>query len=148
LPKVGAVAVLVRFVALASPEQESLALLLAVLAIASMFYGNLIALAQDDLKRLLGFSGIAHAGYALDRVCGPGPGRIHGGPLLHHRLPVHGGGLLRRDLPGLDRRREPGLGDLAGLHRRAPLLAVTLGVGIFALAGMPPLRGSWASSPC
>ena len=35
------------------------------LAVGSMFYGNLIALMQKDLKRLLGFSGIAHAGYAL-----------------------------------------------------------------------------------
>jgi len=39
--------------------------MLAILATASMFYGNLIALVQKDFKRLLGFSGIAHAGYAL-----------------------------------------------------------------------------------
>ena len=65
LPKIGAVAVLVRFVGLATPDQAILANLLAVLAAASMFYGNLVALQQTDLKRLLGFSGIAHAGYAL-----------------------------------------------------------------------------------
>ena len=65
LPKIGAVAVLVRLVSLATPENATIALLLTMLAVGSMFYGNLVALMQKDLKRLLGFSGIAHAGYAL-----------------------------------------------------------------------------------
>ncbi len=65
LPKIGAVAVLVRFVSLATPDNHVIAFMLALLATASMFYGNLIALMQKDFKRLLGFSGIAHAGYAL-----------------------------------------------------------------------------------
>src|SRR5579883_667502 len=65
LPKLGGVAVLVRFVSLATPHNHMVAMMLGTLAIASMFYGNLIALAQKDFKRLLGFSGIAHAGYAL-----------------------------------------------------------------------------------
>ena len=65
LPKIGAVAVLVRFVSLASPDNHTVAIMLAILATGSMFYGNLIALMQKDFKRLLGFSGIAHAGYAL-----------------------------------------------------------------------------------
>jgi NADH-quinone oxidoreductase subunit N len=62
LPKIGAVAVLVRFVSLAAPDNRTVVLLLTLLAIGSMFYGNLIALMQKDFKRLLGFSGIAHAG--------------------------------------------------------------------------------------
>jgi NADH-quinone oxidoreductase subunit N len=65
LPKVAGVAVLVRFLALASPDNHLIATLLALLAGGSMFYGNLAALMQKDFKRLLGFSGIAHAGYAL-----------------------------------------------------------------------------------
>jgi NADH-quinone oxidoreductase subunit N len=65
LPKLGAVAVLVRFVMLATPEHAALITLLTGLAIASMFYGNLVALVQKDFKRLLAFSGIAHAGYTL-----------------------------------------------------------------------------------
>ena len=56
---------LVRFVSLATPDNHTIALMLAVLATASMCYGNLIALMQKDFKRLLGFSGIAHAGYAM-----------------------------------------------------------------------------------
>ena len=65
MPKIGAMAVLVRLVSLATPDNRPLALLLTCLAVGSMFYGNLIALMQKDLKRLLAFSGIAHAGYAL-----------------------------------------------------------------------------------
>src|SRR3974390_1605414 len=56
LPKIGGVAVLCRFVSLASPDNHTVALLLSVLAVGSMFYGNLIALMQSDFKRLLGFS--------------------------------------------------------------------------------------------
>ena len=141
LPKLGAVAVLVRFVMLATPEHAALVTLLTGLAIASMFYGNLVALVQKDFKRLLAFSGIAHAGYTLV-------------------------GFVAMDVPGftaalyyavayvfmvlacflvISRVSRDGanvaLEDLAGLHRRSPLLAATLLVGVFGLAGIPPFAG-------
>jgi len=65
MPKIVAVAVLARFCSLAFPGEGHIALLLTGLSIASMFYGNLTALVQTDVKRMLGFSGIAHAGYIL-----------------------------------------------------------------------------------
>ena len=65
MPKIVAVAVLARFCALAFPGEGHMALLLTGLSIASMCYGNLTALVQTDVKRMLGFSGIAHAGYIL-----------------------------------------------------------------------------------
>jgi len=141
LPKLGAVAVLVRLVTLAAPEHAALVALLTGLAVASMFYGNLVALVQKDFKRLLGFSGIAHAGYTLV-------------------------GFVAMDVPGfaaalyymvgyvfmvlacflvISRVSRDGanvaLEDLAGLHRRSPLLAGTLLVGVFGLAGLPPFAG-------
>jgi NADH:ubiquinone oxidoreductase subunit 2 (subunit N) len=64
LPKVGAVAVLVRFSPLLKPGLE-ITTILAVLAAVSMTYGNLAALVQKDVKRLLGYSAIAHAGYLM-----------------------------------------------------------------------------------
>jgi NADH-quinone oxidoreductase subunit N len=141
LPKIGAVAVLVRFVALAAPEQESIALLLAVLATGSMFYGNLISLAQDDLKRLLGFSGIAHAGYALIGFVALDEAGFTAALyyIIAYLFMIVAcfAVICQISTDGAN----PGLSDLAGLHRRAPLLAVTLGVGIFALAGMPPFAG-------
>lgn len=141
LPKIGAVAVLVRFVSLATPQHQAIASLLLALAVGSMFYGNLIALIQSDFKRLLGFSGIAHAGYALvGFVAMDEPGYSAAVYyMIGYLLMVlacfvviskvsHNGGNVAIE-------------DLAGLHRRAPLLALTLAVGVFALAGVPPFVG-------
>ena len=141
LPKVGGVAVLVRFVSLAPADNRMVALLLTILAIASMFYGNLIALMQKDFKRLLGFSGIAHAGYAL--VGFVAMDQLGYAAALYYII----GYMLMvlacfvvvckvsRDGTNV------AIGEFAGLHRRSPLLAVTLAVGVFALAGIPPFVG-------
>ncbi len=141
LPKVAAVAVLVRFVSLASPESPTIAMLLTCLAVASMVYGNMIALVQTDLKRLLGFSGIAHAGYAL-----VGFVALDGAGFTAALYYITGYMLMvlacfvvicqvSRDGTNV------AITELAGLHRRAPLLAITLLIGIFALAGIPPFVG-------
>lgn len=141
LPKVGAVAVLVRFVSLAPPGHQTIATLLTCLAVASMVYGNFIALVQTDLKRLLGFSGIAHAGYAVvGFVALDGFGFA---AALYYII-----GYMLMALAcfvvickvSRDGANVP-IAGLAGLHRRSPVLAVTLLVGIFALAGIPPFVG-------
>jgi NADH-quinone oxidoreductase subunit N len=141
LPKVGAVAVLVRFVSLASSNNQTVAVMLAILATASMCYGNLIALVQKDFKRLLGFSGIAHAGYAL--IGFVALDQFGYTAALYYII----GYLLmvlacfvvicKVSTDGTNVAIE----DLAGLHRRSPLLALTLIVGVFALAGIPPFVG-------
>jgi NADH-quinone oxidoreductase subunit N len=141
LPKVAGVAVLARFVSLASPDSGIVALLLTILAVASMFYGNLIALMQKDFKRLLGFSAIAHAGYALVGLVAMNA-EGYSAALYY----ITGYVLMvlacfvvickvSRDGTNI------GIEELAGLHRRSPLLAVTLAVGVFALAGIPPFAG-------
>jgi NADH-quinone oxidoreductase subunit N len=141
LPKVGGVAVLVRFVSLAAPDNETVALLLAILAAGSMFYGNLIALMQKDFKRLLGFSGIAHAGYALvgfvalsEQGYSAAIYYITGYILMVLACFIV---ICKVSRDGMN----VGLTELAGLHRRSPLLALTLAVGVFALAGIPPFVG-------
>jgi NADH-quinone oxidoreductase subunit N len=141
LPKIGAVAVLVRFVSLATPDNHTVAIMLALLATCSMFYGNLIALMQTDFKRLLGFSGIAHAGYAL--IGFVALDQFGYTAALYYII----GYLLmvlacfvvicKVSTDGTNVAIE----DLAGLHRRSPLLALTLIVGVFALAGIPPFVG-------
>ena len=65
VPKIAAVALLIRLVILVAPQDQVVIKLLMVLSVCSMFYGNLVALVQKDIKRMLGFSGIAHAGYVL-----------------------------------------------------------------------------------
>lgn len=141
LPKLAAAAVLFRFVSFSGPDNRVLVSLLGGLALASMFYGNLVALAQKDFKRMLGFSGIAHAGYALlgiltlDTSGYTAAFYYLAGYLFMvmacftviQRVSVDGANLA--------------VSDLAGLHRRSPLLAGTLIVGVFALAGIPPFAG-------
>lgn len=141
LPKLGAMAVFVRFAALAGPDQRALPVLFSVLALASMFYGNVIALVQTDLKRLLGFSGIAHAGYALvGLVALDEAGYV---AALYYTVAYLFMALACFAVFSLlaPQGNNLALGELAGLHRRAPLLAVTLAVGVFGLAGVPPLAG-------
>src|SRR6516162_711130 len=141
LPKIGGVAVLVRFLALATPDNHSVATLLAILAAGSMFYGNLIALIQNDFKRMLGFSGIAHAGYALlgfvalDQAGYSAALYYIVGYLLMVLACFVVICKVSRDGTNV------AISQLAGLHRRAPLLALTLAVGVFALAGIPPFVG-------
>ena len=141
LPKLGGVAVLARLVSLASPTNTTIAGLLVILAVGSMFYGNLIALMQKDFKRLLGFSGIAHAGYALlgfvalnEQGYSAALYYIIGYLLMVLACFVV---ICKVSRDGANVSVE----DLAGLHHRAPLLAVTLAVGVFALAGIPPFVG-------
>ena len=141
LPKIGAIAVLVRFVSIASPENQTIVLLLTCLAAASMLYGNLIALAQKDLKRLFGFSGIAHAGYAMVGFVALDEA---GSAAAVYYIVAYMFMVLACFVVICRVSREGGnvsIEDLAGLHRRAPLLAVTLGIGVFALAGLPPFAG-------
>jgi NADH-quinone oxidoreductase subunit N len=144
LPKLGAVAVLVRFVSLATPDNRTVALLLTGLAIASMFYGNLIALVQKDFKRLLGFSGIAHAGYALIGFVALDQAGYTAALyyLTGYVLMILACFLVicRVSRDGTNVSIE----ELAGLHRRSPLLALTLLVALFALAGVPPFVGFMA----
>ncbi|HWW03152.1 MAG TPA: NADH-quinone oxidoreductase subunit N [Candidatus Acidoferrum sp.] len=141
LPKIGGVAVLVRIVSLATADNHTVALLLAILAVSSMFYGNLIALMQTDFKRLLGFSGIAHAGYAL--VGFVALSDLGYSAALYYIVGYFVMVLacfvvickVSRDGTNV------AIEELAGLHRRAPLLALTLAVGVFGLAGIPPFVG-------
>ena len=141
LPKIGGVAVLIRFVSLATPDDHTVVLLLSILAVGSMFYGNLIALMQKDFKRMLGFSAIAHAGYALigfvalDQMGYSAAVYYIVGYLLMVLACFVVICKVSRDGTNV------AIEELAGLHRRAPLLAVTLGVGVFALAGIPPFVG-------
>jgi NADH-quinone oxidoreductase subunit N len=140
LPKLGAVVVLVRLAALLKPGLE-ITTLLAVLGAVSMTFGNLCALAQKDLKRLLGFSSVAHAGYIMvGLVSGTAMGLS---AAAFYALAYVAMNLLcfwvisRVASDG----RNLQLDDLNGLYKRSPVLAFALGVGAFALVGLPPTMG-------
>jgi NADH-quinone oxidoreductase subunit N len=141
VPKLAAVALIVRGAALYLPDGQAVGTLIGVLAVISMFYGNLLALVQKDLKRMLGFSGIAHAGYLmLGVLLFQESGYATSIYYVIGYLVMNLAAFLvicniTRDGENLL------IDDLAGLSRRAPLLAVILGVAMFALAGIPPFVG-------
>jgi NADH-quinone oxidoreductase subunit N len=132
------------------PQQKYLglghqwSLLLAVLAFASMAVGNLAALAQVSVRRLLAYSAIAHAGYMLLAVAYLSP---RGADAILYYILTYGLttiaafgviGVIER-ATGTDR-----LDGFLGLSKRNPLLAAVLLVLFLSLAGIPPLVGFWA----
>ncbi|MCP3888931.1 MAG: NADH-quinone oxidoreductase subunit N [Desulfobulbaceae bacterium] len=141
IPKLAAVAMLIRLVNLVSGPGQVMATVLGVCAVLSMFYGNLSALVQKDIKRLLGFSGIAHAGFIL---LGLLTFQISGyGTAMYYIM-----GYLFMNLACFlvictisEEGKNVCVEDFTGLHKRSPLLAITLTVGLFALAGIPPFVG-------
>jgi NADH-quinone oxidoreductase subunit N len=115
--------------------------LLIILSGFSILYGNLCAIPQRNLKRLLGYSSVAHAGYMLLGVAAlSAAGRSAVLYYLSGYLFTVLGAftvicLVLRQADGAD------LSGLAGLHRRSPLLAAALTLSMASLAGIPPLAG-------
>ncbi len=141
VPKLAAVALLIRITYLASGNMQFLIILLMVLALSSMFYGNLSALVQTDLKRMLGFSGIAHAGFILLGLL-----TLDAGGYAIAIYYIFGYVLMNLAcflvLCNVSQQGENlEIQDLKGLHKRQPVLAFILAVGLFALAGIPPFVG-------
>jgi NADH-quinone oxidoreductase subunit N len=107
----------------------------------TILYGNLCAIPQHNIKRLLGYSSIAHAGYLLLGVAAL---NASGQAAILYYL----GGYLFTVLGGflvialVLRQLDTGeISGLAGLGQRSPLLAATLTISLVSLAGIPPLAG-------
>ncbi len=113
---------------------------IAIIAALSMVLGNLAAIAQTSLRRLLAYSAIGHAGYMLIAFAAHTPESLSA--LLYYvityALASLGafGVLGALEAEGVDRIR-----DLAGLNRRAPGMAFCLLIFLLSLAGIPPLSG-------
>jgi NADH-quinone oxidoreductase subunit N len=113
----------------------------ALLAAASLLLGNIGALAQSNVRRLLAYSAIAHAGVLLLGVIAAG--RTGPGPLFYYAATY---GLATVGAFGVISTLESGgrvqqLSDLAGLSKRSPFLAGCLAIFVLSLAGIPPLAG-------
>lgn len=114
---------------------------LAALAAFSILLGNLVALAQTNLRRLLAYSAVAHGGYTLLGLVAGGRDGFSA-TLFYttiYAITLIGAfgvvGLVRRATGGDD------LQDFSGLSARSPLLAGCMAIFMLSLAGMPPLAG-------
>ncbi|MBS0204463.1 MAG: NADH-quinone oxidoreductase subunit N [Planctomycetes bacterium] len=117
------------------------------LAVATMFTGNLMALMQTDVRRLLAFSSVSHAGYMMvGLVVGmQGSQQVSGISALLYYLAVYGvmtlGAFAILIAAARSNRRIESLDDLAGLSRTKPAMALVLSVFLFSLTGLPPTAG-------
>jgi NADH-quinone oxidoreductase subunit N len=117
------------------------AMTLAALAALSMIAGNLGALVQSNVRRLLAYSAIAHAGYMLLGILG---NRVQGLESLVFYVLTYGATTIGTFAIVYVVESQPADGvmdDFAGLSRRSPLLALCLLVFLLSLAGIPPLVG-------
>ncbi|NIS80690.1 MAG: NADH-quinone oxidoreductase subunit NuoN [Anaerolineales bacterium] len=140
--KAAGFAVLVRVMLAAFPSIESYwSLILAIMAAVTMTLGNLLAIPQQNIKRLLAYSSIAHAGYAMIGLVALS---IFGAASLVFYLIGYVVANLAAFSVVILFARSAGseeIADYAGLSRRSPWLALALLVALLSLAGMPPLVG-------
>jgi NADH-quinone oxidoreductase subunit N len=113
-----------------------------VLAAVTMVVGSVLAIAQTDVKRMLAYSSIAHAGFILVGVAAGSPQGTQGAMfyLVAYAAMILGAfGVVM--LVSVRGEGHLSLGSYAGLARRAPLLAAALALFLLSLAGIPPTAG-------
>jgi NADH-quinone oxidoreductase subunit N len=123
--------------------------LLWIVAAATMTVGNVLGLVQQNVKRALAYSSIAHTGYILAAllvgpVLGQGPLRDGVAAVLFY-ITVYGtmnlGAFAALSAYRSESREMETLADLGGLARRAPATALALAICVFSLTGLPPTAG-------
>jgi len=139
--KVAAVAVLARLLSLGGFAGSALAAALAVAAAVSMTLGNLVAMVQRDVKRMLAYSAIAQAGYIVVGLVAFSPDGLAAALLYAVFYLLMNAAAFLVVARVSDAVANPSLDDLRGLYQRSPLLAATLLIALFALAGVPPTAG-------
>jgi NADH-quinone oxidoreductase subunit N len=139
--KVAAIALMIRIIALSAGAPIPLARILVALAIASMTLGNLVAIVQKDIKRLLAYSAIAHAGYVLVGILSMSENGYAGAVFYALAYLVMSFTCFLVIVKVAQDGNNLEISQLAGLHRRCPLLAAALMLGVFSLGGIPPTIG-------
>jgi NADH-quinone oxidoreductase subunit N len=131
------------------PLSETWLTLIAILAVVTMVYGNVVAVAQRDVKRMLGYSSIGHTGYmlvALAAYSGLDASDRSVSSLLFYLFAY---GFMNIGAFGVvtwlqHRGHGVDLDDFNGLGTRSPLAALSMTVFMLSLMGMPPLVGFYA----
>jgi NADH-quinone oxidoreductase subunit N len=150
-PKIGAFALILRLFVEALGDLQAYWLpVIVVLAALTMTLGNLVALTQNNVKRMLAYSSIAHTGYMLVGLAAYGAGQVSG----LEGLLYYGAAYTFMNLgafavvAALQRRTgvTSGLDTFAGLGRREPWLGALMLLFLLSLTGIPPTAGFWAKA--
>ena len=149
--KAAGFAVMLRVFYIAFPADALMVdwrLTFAVLSALSMTLGNLVAIRQNNIKRMMGYSTIAHAGYILVGLAAVASGGASLGPT---GVLFYIGGFAATNLAAFsviiaisNRINSDEIDDYAGMAHRAPLLATVLTLSMISLTGIPPAVGFWA----
>ncbi|HEX7471469.1 MAG TPA: NADH-quinone oxidoreductase subunit N [Candidatus Limnocylindrales bacterium] len=148
-PKIGAFALILRlFVGALDPAKTDWLVVVIVLAALTMTLGNLVALTQNNVKRMLAYSSIAHTGYMLVGLAAYAGGQVSG----LQGLLYYGAAYTFMNLGAFAvvaaLQRRPGvtsqLDTFAGLGRREPLLGILMTLFMLSLTGIPPTAGFFA----
>lgn len=137
-PKIGAFFALAQVMRSLPTEAGSYILILALLAAFSMTYGNVVALWQKNVIRLMAYSTIAQAGYFLLGVIA-----IKESALAVHSLVVFGLAYAAMNIGAfaIIQQVGPNIVEFEGLARKRPSMAVAMVVFLLSLTGIPPLAG-------
>jgi NADH-quinone oxidoreductase subunit N len=150
-PKIGAFALILRvFTEALAPLQDEWVIVIFVLATLTMTLGNLVALTQDNVKRMLAYSSIAHTGYMMVGLAAYAGGQLEGleGLLFYSaaytvmNLGAFAVVAALQKRPGVTSRLET----FAGLGRREPALGILMVLFLLSLTGIPPTAGFFAKA--
>ena len=150
-PKIGAFALILRlFVEALGPLSDVWLPVVMVLAALTMTLGNLVALTQDNVKRMLAYSSIAHTGYMLVGLAAYAGGQLEG----LEGLLYYGAAYTFMNLGAFAviaaLQKRPGvtssLNTFAGLGRREPVLGILMTLFLLSLTGIPPTAGFFAKA--
>jgi NADH-quinone oxidoreductase subunit N len=141
--KVVALVLTLRVLVTAFPQEAHLwTVALAAIACASLAIGNLAALVQSRVKRLLAYSSISHAGFMLIAISADSP--LGGRALLYYLVPYAAMSVGAFAVVAARERELAApvtLDDLAGMGWERPLLGISMGIFMFGFAGLPPTGG-------
>jgi len=142
-PKAAAIAGLLRVLLLAfAPLQEQWTALFWILAVLTMTAGNLLAISQTNIKRMLAYSSVAHAGYAMVGLVAANTIGLSG--ILYYMLAyafMNIGAFAVLTLAGKQGEENLTLKGFAGFGYKRPFLGVAMCVFLFSLMGLPPTAG-------
>lgn len=144
-PKVAAFAITIRILVHALPDlQANWEHILIIVAVLSMLFGNLLAIAQTNIKRMLAYSSIAHIGYTLlGMIAGPNSTQGYSAAMFYIStyVLVAAGAFAIITIMGNSGESFDKLEDYRGLNARNPWLAFMMLLLLFSMAGVPPTVG-------
>jgi NADH-quinone oxidoreductase subunit N len=140
--KVAGFAVLIKLVMqLMAPEHSVMLVIIIAIAILSMIVGNIIAIPQTNIKRMLAYSGVSHAGYILVGIVAYTKTGISA-MLYYFLLYIFANiGAFAAITAFSNQTGKDDIKDFSGMWKRSPFLAATLLISLLCLAGIPPAAG-------